>query len=172
MRAFIALAVLLLTATVAAAQGTVTGTVADQTGGVLPGASVTLAGQGERRFDVTDQSGTYTFRNVQPGDYDVNAQLQGFASGTTRVSVSSAPVSVAPLVLATATINDTVVVSASKTDVRLLDAPATMSVIGADTLESAPAQNYGDLLRAVPGMNAIQTSARDVNLTSRAATST
>ncbi len=75
-------------------------------------------------------------------------------------------------VLGTATINDTVVVSASKTDMKLLDAPATMSVIGANVLESAPGQNYGDLLRLVPGINAIQTSARDVNLTSRAATST
>jgi outer membrane receptor protein involved in Fe transport len=39
-------------------------------------------------------------------------------------------------------------------------------------LASAPAQNYGDLLRAVPGLNVIQTSARDVNMTSRQATNT
>ena len=36
----------------------------------------------------------------------------------------------------------------------------------------SPAQNYGDLLRAVPGMNVIQMSARDINLTTRQATST
>src|SRR6185503_5609394 len=36
----------------------------------------------------------------------------------------------------------------------------------------SPAQNYGDLLRSVPGVNVIQTSARDVNLTSRQATAT
>ena len=35
-----------------------------------------------------------------------------------------------------------------------------------------PAQNYGDLLRSVPGLNVIQTSARDINITTRQATST
>ena len=33
-------------------------------------------------------------------------------------------------------------------------------------------QNYGDLLRAVPGVNVIQTSARDINVTSRQNTTT
>ena len=172
MRSLVALALLLLTAGSAAAQGTITGSVADQTGGVLPGASVTLLGAGERRFDTTDISGNFTFRDVPAGDYEVSAQLPGFAEASTKVSLAAGASGTAQLVLATATINDTVVVSASKTDVKLIDAPATMSVIGADVLESSPGQNYGDLLRSVPGINAIQTSARDVNLTSRAATST
>ena len=62
--------------------------------------------------------------------------------------------------------------SASKVDTKLIDAPATMSVVTTETLETSPAQNYADLLRSVPGMNVIQTSARDVNLTTRQATST
>jgi len=59
------------------------------------------------------------------------------------------------------------VVSASKTQQALIDAPATMSVVTADTIASSPAQNYGDLLRSVPGLNVTQTSARDINMTSR-----
>ena len=62
--------------------------------------------------------------------------------------------------------------SASKAETALIDAPATMSVVTAQTLETSPAQTYADLLRAVPGMNVIQTSARDMNLTTRQATST
>jgi hypothetical protein len=46
-----------------------------------------------------------------------------------------------------------------------------MSVIDAKLLATAPAQNYGDLLRAVPGVNVSQMSARDINVTSRGATS-
>jgi outer membrane receptor protein involved in Fe transport len=65
-----------------------------------------------------------------------------------------------------------VVVSASKTESTLVNAPATISVLSAETIESSPAQNYGDLLRSVPGLNVIQTSARDINITSRQATST
>ena len=53
-----------------------------------------------------------------------------------------------------------------------MNAPATMSVVSAETIETSPAQNYGDLLRSVPGLNVIQMSARDINMTSRQGTST
>jgi outer membrane receptor protein involved in Fe transport len=66
---------------------------------------------------------------------------------------------------------ETVVVSASKTEQQLIDAPATMSVIGPRALNVAPSTNYADLLRNVPGVNITQISARDVNVTSRGATS-
>jgi iron complex outermembrane receptor protein len=66
---------------------------------------------------------------------------------------------------------ETVVVSASKKEQQLVNAPATMTVIGPDQLNLAPSTNYGDLLRAVPGVNVTQISARDVNVTSRGATS-
>ncbi len=53
-----------------------------------------------------------------------------------------------------------------------MNAPATMSVVTTEALATSPAQNYADLLRSVPGMNVIQTSARDFNLTTRQGTST
>ena len=65
------------------------------------------------------------------------------------------------------TYKETVVVSASKTEQQLVDAPATMTVIGPRALSVAPSNNYADLLRNVPGVNVTQISARDVNVTSR-----
>ena len=65
-----------------------------------------------------------------------------------------------------------IVVTASKQEEELGNAPVTMSVITNETLLTSHAQNYGDLLRSVPGVNAIQMSARDVNITSRQATGT
>jgi outer membrane receptor protein involved in Fe transport len=62
--------------------------------------------------------------------------------------------------------------SASKVESKLIDAPATMSVVTSETLAAQPAQNMADTLRSVPGVNVIQTSARDINLTARQATST
>jgi outer membrane receptor protein involved in Fe transport len=67
---------------------------------------------------------------------------------------------------------EVVVVSATKSETTLINAPATMTVVAADTIASSPAQNYGDLLRSTPGLNVIQTSARDINMTSRQSTST
>jgi iron complex outermembrane receptor protein len=67
---------------------------------------------------------------------------------------------------------ETVVVTASKVEQQLINAPAAVSVVTSDVIENSPAQNYGDLLRAVPGVNVAQTSARDINIVSRGATST
>ena len=62
--------------------------------------------------------------------------------------------------------------SASKVESKLIDAPATMSVVTSEALASQPAQNMADTLRSVPGLNVIQMSARDINITARQATST
>src|SRR5688572_10644476 len=63
------------------------------------------------------------------------------------------------------TFEEQVVVSASRAEEQLLDAPATVSVITAATIQRAPSVAMGDLLRVVPGVNVVQLSARDVNIT-------
>jgi iron complex outermembrane receptor protein len=70
------------------------------------------------------------------------------------------------------TYEETVVVSASRTEQKLSDAPATMTVIGPEEIQNATSQNFAELLRSVPGLNITQVSARDINVTSRAATGT
>ncbi len=65
-----------------------------------------------------------------------------------------------------------VVVTASKIEQELVNAPATVSVVTAQTLESKSNQDYASLFRSVPGVNVSQTSARDLNITSRGATGT
>ncbi|MEZ5421413.1 MAG: TonB-dependent receptor, partial [Vicinamibacterales bacterium] len=67
---------------------------------------------------------------------------------------------------------EAVVVTASKDEQQLVNAPATVSVVSSDVIESSPATNYAELLRSVPGMNITQTSARDFNINMRGATST
>ncbi len=67
---------------------------------------------------------------------------------------------------------ETVVITGSRTEEKLVNAPATMSVITAAQIETAPSQNFAELLRAIPGINITQVSARDINVTSRGATGT
>src|SRR6185295_10391723 len=142
--------------------------------GVVPGATVVLTGPAGSQTTVTGAGGEYSFRNVAAGTYELTVTLVGFATATrSGVSVASTGrVDVPRITLSLGTLGETVVVSASRVDTALADAPATMSVITSETLASTPAQNYADLLRGVPGVNAIQMSARDINLTSRQATST
>ncbi|HMF61956.1 MAG TPA: TonB-dependent receptor [Vicinamibacterales bacterium] len=70
------------------------------------------------------------------------------------------------------TYEETVVVSGSRAQEKLVNTPVTMTVIGPRQIESATSQNFAELLRTVPGLNITQTSARDINVTSRAATGT
>lgn len=152
---------------------TVKGVVNDESGAALPGATVTLTGPGPVRTAITAGDGSYTFSNLAAGTYKLAASLTGFGTATQDVTVGAgAAVSVPPVALHIALRGEEVVVTASKVESSLANAPATMTVVGPEQLATSPAQNYGDLLRSVPGLNIIQMSARDINITSRQATST
>jgi hypothetical protein len=74
----------LATAVPVAAQGTggmIAGTIKDAQGLVLPGVSLTVRNveTGVARTVVTEGDGTYRFAGLQPGDYDLTAELTGFA---------------------------------------------------------------------------------------------
>jgi outer membrane receptor protein involved in Fe transport len=60
--------------------GQMTGTVTDDSGAAIPGATVTVTNEGTGlAFDtVTDETGTYTVRNMPGGTYTMKASLQGF----------------------------------------------------------------------------------------------
>jgi iron complex outermembrane receptor protein len=173
-RLFLTVGVLLTLATPALAQGaSVSGTVVDQSGAVVPGAAVTLSGPNVRENRTSGSSGAYRFDNVPAGTYEISVLLVGFSPVThDNVVVAATDVTVSPITLSLAGIGETVVVSPGRLDTRLVDAPATMSVVTAATLELLPSQNYADVLRSVPGMNVIQMSARDINVTGRQGTST
>jgi outer membrane receptor protein involved in Fe transport len=169
------LGVLMVSSLPAYAQmGSVVGSVMDESGGVVPGASVALTAQtGSQKTTTTSQTGMYRFGAVPAGRYQLSVMLSGFTPAIrTDIVVSESEVMVPAIVLAVAGIGEAIVVSASRVESALIDAPATMTVISGATLAASPAQNYGDVLRSVPGVNVIQLSARDINVTSRQATGT
>lgn len=82
-RLFMAVAALLLAATTVSAQlatGSITGTVQDEQGGVLPGVTVTLQGTDRTTSAVTDEAGAFRFLNLPPGMYKLTTALQGFTT--------------------------------------------------------------------------------------------
>ncbi len=165
--------VLALTMAAHAQTRSVAGTVVDETGVALPAVTVVLTGPSSQEMEMTGGAGGYRFENVPPGTYQLSAVLSGFTEATRdNIVVGTADVTVPPIELSIAPLSEVVVVSASRSETALIDAPATMTVLSGAALELNPTQNYVDLLRSVPGMNMIQMSARDINLTSRQATST
>jgi hypothetical protein len=81
---FAVLVVLLLAAAFpAAAQlqtGDLYGTVKGADGGALPGVTVTLAGIGSPKVQVTEADGQFRFLGLYPGTYKLTAELQGFST--------------------------------------------------------------------------------------------
>src|SRR3981189_3283783 len=74
-----------------AATSTVRGVMTDDSGAVVPAASVTLTGSGKTRTAQTQADGSYTFPGVAPGQYHVKAAFPGFAPVDKPVAVSSRP---------------------------------------------------------------------------------
>jgi hypothetical protein len=62
--------------------GNIVGTVKDDTGAVLPGVTVTLAGEKivGTQTSVTNEEGFYRFISLPPGQYDLTYALSGFAT--------------------------------------------------------------------------------------------
>jgi outer membrane receptor protein involved in Fe transport len=155
-----------------AAGGAIGGIAQDESGGVLPGVTVTATanGGGPTSSTVTSSDGRYSI-TVAPGTYVVSAELSGFAP------FSSAPIAVAPAASATLdvtlklpTYGDTVVVTGSRAPESLRTAPVAVTVLRSAEIANTSATNYSDLLRSVPGVNAIELSARDVQIVTRGAT--
>ena len=169
--AFVVAVLALASVASAAQEGGIAGRVVDETGAVLPGATITLQGPDGARVAQSDGNGEYAFANLSPGLHSVTAALSGFSDATLEgVAIAAGVVEAPPITLSIASFGDTVVVTASRTEVRVVDAPVTTSVVAAATLETTASANVGDVLRSVPGVNVVQLSARDVNVTSRQST--
>ncbi|MEM8960394.1 MAG: TonB-dependent receptor [Acidobacteriota bacterium] len=81
---------LLLVAIPAFAQapgGNVYATTTDSDGAKLPGVTVTLNGQGAPQVAVSDVNGEARFLNLSPGDYQLQATLEGFQPVETSIAV-------------------------------------------------------------------------------------
>ena len=79
-----------------AQDATISGTVTDETGGVLPGVTVAAAGPAlavGTRVVVTDGDGSYVFEALPPGAYTITFTLPGFEelAHTVELAAASAP---------------------------------------------------------------------------------
>ena len=69
---------------------TVTGTVTDATGALIPGAEVTATNNntGISRLSVSGETGNYTLQALQPGNYTITASLPGFSDAGIEINLS------------------------------------------------------------------------------------
>src|SRR5256885_1739730 len=72
--------------------GTISGIVTDPQGSVIPGATVTLIDEktNSTRSDVANEEGRFSFTAVQPGNYTLRIEREGFQALERRGTVLSA----------------------------------------------------------------------------------
>jgi outer membrane receptor protein involved in Fe transport len=113
------LAMIFMIAPVAIAQNptaTVTGTVQDSEGGVLPGVTVTATSpalQGSRTA-VTDANGNYKLAFLNPGTYIINYELDGFATTVRSVKASAAQTTTSDISMELAGVTEEIVVTSNE----------------------------------------------------------
>src|SRR5437763_2796606 len=97
--------------------GTITGTVKDDTGGVIPGATITVStDKGVVQTVQSGGDGTYTFRGLPSGSYSVSATYSGLQQeGATAITLAPGQA---------ATGNITITLQVQKQEVTLTDTPA------------------------------------------------
>src|SRR5918994_4919553 len=145
--------------------GSVTGIVSDDTGGVLPGVTVTLTPAGSPAFreTVTDDTGTYRFDNVPVGTGELTFRLINFSTGRRMVTVVVGTLVTENARMQVATSAD-IVITATRTFRNLaeLKNPAENLVgiasagsegaITAAQLAVRPVNRATEVLETVPGM--------------------
>jgi hypothetical protein len=94
------------------------GQVADPTGAIIPGASITLSGVGKPVTAQSDSGGNYSFRGIAPGNYTVTTTVAGFTPfSKSGISIASGQSRLFNVTLAIATQDQKVTVSADEQSV-------------------------------------------------------
>ncbi|MBN8731967.1 MAG: TonB-dependent receptor [Acidobacteria bacterium] len=156
-----ALSLLLLAPQGAQAQvlkGQILGTISDQSGAVVPGVKVTITDTGTnfQRSGDTNDAGNFFFVNLDPGDYRVEVEKQGF-SKSVRSGVNLPPNTTARVnfELAPGAVTQTIDVSAEAAPMLQTDRADTGGKIDQKQLQQMPMlynRNYQGLLLLVPGV--------------------
>lgn len=130
--------------------GTVTGSVVDPNGAVIPGATVSITNAVTKyeRTTTTDSTGLFKFVNVPPNVYSLKVSASGFSSVNQNVSVRSlVPINLnIPLTIGNAVSESVIVTSNSEV---LENVPSTHTDVDQSLLSKFPSSSYGSGLSDV-----------------------
>ena len=139
------------------ANATITGTVADDQGSVLPGATVTVVNEANKqmRTGVSDGRGDFRFPTLTPGTYTIKIEMQGFKTFERRANVlnASSTLSLGSVKLSLGALSETVIVEAGGTKVNAEDSQHSglLTSTQIENLQSK-GRDVMNLLRTVPGV--------------------
>ncbi|HXI29008.1 MAG TPA: DUF2012 domain-containing protein, partial [Vicinamibacterales bacterium] len=136
-------------------RGGISGRVADATGAVLPGVTVTVTNDATAvsRTTVTSTTGDFSVPDLPLGAYTIEATLQGFQTVRTRVEVSVSQIASVEIKLGLSTVAETINVTASAL---ILDTVSTAlsNVVRPKQVQDLPlnGRDFTRMLQLAPGV--------------------
>ncbi|MDX1548533.1 MAG: TonB-dependent receptor, partial [Rhodothermales bacterium] len=145
-----------------AQRATLTGTVTDATdGSPLPGANIVVTEPGATAMiggAATGIDGTYTVAGLAAGTYTATFRFVGYGEVQRSVTLAAGETATLDVALSQEGFDlDAVVVTASRRQEKVLDAPASISVLGAREIEQNVGTSSIEALKTTTGVDMAQT---------------
>jgi iron complex outermembrane receptor protein len=137
----------------------ISGYIKDPQGANVPGATVRLYAR-ERSFSLvtaTDSNGAYSFKNLAPGEYLVEAEASGFALAPAQVvDVERGKTTTHDVSLELSGLRSAVVITASDTPQTVDEVSKALTVVGDQEIDERDELAIPEALRIVPGLRVQQ----------------
>lgn len=145
-------------------RGSLIGKAVDSRGAAIRGARIVLFFNGKvaLRETTSNEVGEFGFDYLLPGDYTLSVEADGLTQqgGSQPLKIVAGRQFQIAVPLVAAAIEDSVIVSATRTESRSGESPASAYVISATDLARAQRVTVFDALRSSPGVTVMQTARR------------
>ncbi len=141
--------------------GTLTGTVMDSTGAVIPGADITMKNEesGDVRKTISNDEGYFTIAAVPAGTYTVTVDVQGFAKWerTKVVFHVGDKINISDIKLSAAGVGEKITVTATPDIMTPVDSGEKSALLTSKQIQNIPiiGRSAAELLRVLPGLTPI-----------------
>ncbi len=150
------LACLVPEAAAQAVYGSITGTIRDSSGGVVPGVTVTITSLTRKTTDtvITNESGMYNKERLLPDKYEVKVEMNGFKTAVVpSVTVTVDTSTKVDLTLELGLVNETVTVNAAEGEFLKIDRADVATVFTEKQITDLPIldRNFTKFILLTPG---------------------
>ncbi|MEJ2244737.1 MAG: TonB-dependent receptor [Acidobacteriota bacterium] len=159
------LTLLILPAQVFSQSASLSGTVQDTSEGYLPGVTITAVNveTGVETVTLANDSGAFSFPSLQPGTYEVSAELDGFQKSTkTNVSLGGNAQMRMNFELEVAGLSEEIEVTTTAQDILTESSSSTGTVLRSQSLIELPLTS-NDVMELVNIMGGVQPGTGDLN---------
>jgi len=145
------------------------GVVRDSSGGAIPGATVRVIDEatGAAQEAVSDAEGRYQVTDLAPGEYRVEAALDGFEPAVARGTVDGRQAAKIDMTLTPARFTEGVVVTARRVEEAVQEVPIPVSVLSGELVASAGAFNVNRVKELIPTVQFYSSNPRNSAVTIR-----